>query len=808
VGALPLNGGQLAFSGFAPVSAPPIGAPGSIQVDLDANPLGRRDTRLLDRSEIMLFTRSFDASAPPSDLRTLDDEGANEAVLPGLTSADSFGQNVRAAAAGNFDGDGEDEALVAVAEPGRLVVHQVDRQSGGGFAWSLRHSTSTSHNMRDIALIPGDFDGDGRDEHAVIMCTDVQTIAAPHQTYLWVYDDPVDGGVLIGSRHFSGDDGYGAHIGYRGQAGDIDGDGLDELVLVRRGQGLDPALFLTGSTVRVSVFEWSEGSGQVVARVLNQYLTGALFNFPANDNPVKVVTAQLDSGDAEEIVVTWPYALSGGMGVRMRVLKYDGATQSVSVAESSDFAAVLNGDPDFDSAYDICAVDRTGGGRDELALFRKVAGAQSQVDVLRWSGSQSGWTGERVFDDVGTYSVDTLTVRAADTDADGGEEIIASYCWGSSNSKAVWVYAIEPGATPTNRRIANYASATQGATVPLIVVPLDLDADGLQLRYTGEARYRISNPVPLTLMAAVPTKEEISQNTAFSGTSYFAASGAGVETALTTSTTITAAFGAEYEDITGLFGASVKATVASEMSETESVSSRTTFVTGYTGAYDSDVIVFAAHLYLTHEYEVVSAPDPATVGALITIDQPLDTNVYKWTVPFYNQSVPAKYHIGTDLIAHDVGDPSSYRTRAAMAQHTQGYVRWSTPNAATVGQGGGFNTVAIDLESENATTTQERIDLGGETSFKAWGVAVEGSFAIGEGSAYTVATHTSTVYEGVVGDIADPGDYGAWSYNWGMEVYHPWRLADLFNEPTGFWGPGGYPLVVIDFWVEPTGSAY
>lgn len=799
-----LNRGRMTLSSFSVPSQAPMG---DVSV-LGRNPFGAPETRLTERAEVALLVPSYAAAAPPGDLRILEDETNGEAPIPQGTSPDAFGQQVRAVAAGNLDGDGEEELIFAVAAGGGLSLRVFDERPDGLMGWTELVFTSTSLPLDQIEIVTGDFDGDKRDEIAVTLSRSPHVSLVANRTYMWVYDDPQEACRLMAFRYWGDDDGYGSHASYRMAAGDVDADGRDELVLVRRGIGFDSQMTLLGSSLRMSLWGWSETSDDMEPLTQQQPTLATPFNLPANAHPVKIVIGQFDDDEAEEVLVTTPYARSGGMSVELFLYDHSGPNGSFHLMGRGDFAALLNGDPYYDAAYDVCAVDRFGQGRDDIALFRKVSGGLSIVDCLRYDQASDAWTAERVFDDVATYSVDTLTVRAADTDANGAEELYASYCWGSGDYKAVWVFAIEDGPAPTNRRIASYGSNRPGPTVPLTIVPLDLDADGFEVRYTGVSEYVVSNPVPLTLMAAVPTKAGISQNTDFSGTSYSVGSGTGVETSLITSTTITAKLGADWEDISGLFGASAKATFARETSTTNTVSSRTTFVTGYTGAYDDDVIVFAAHLYLTHEYEIVSAPDPGTIGALFTIDQPVDTNVYKWTVPFYNASVNPDRRIDTDLLGHTIGDPRTYRTRSQMQQHTSGFVGWASQGGVTVGQGNGFNRLEIDLEFENATTEQEVVELGAEASFKAWGASVEGSFSAGDGSAYTVSTNGRTVYEGVVGDIADHGEYQLWNYEWGMAVYHPWRLSDLFNNPTGSWLPGGYPLTVIDFWVDPTGTGY
>jgi len=245
-----------------------------------------------------------------------------------------------------------------------------------------------------------------------------------------------------------------------------------------------------------------------------------------------------------------------------------------------------------------------------------------------------------------------------------------------------------------------------------------------------------------------------------------------------------------------------------ETRTTNTYTTQTRFVTGFTAGSDDDAIVFVSHAYLVYDYTIMDAPDPSLIGNRFSIDAPQTTRVSKWTVSFYNDRVAPEYQIGPDLLPHTVGRPETYRTFAEMENLTTNFVGWRTPSAVTAPQGtGGQVCTSIELLSEMATTDQVSMALGVEASFKAWGATVEGSVSATNESAYTVSTNLQTTFEGCIGDIA-AGDYANWVYDAGLYVYQAGRLADIFNMPTGSWLPGAVPLTVINFWTEPWGAGY
>jgi hypothetical protein len=201
----------------------------------------------------------------------------------------------------------------------------------------------------------------------------------------------------------------------------------------------------------------------------------------------------------------------------------------------------------------------------------------------------------------------------------------------------------------------------------------------------------------------------------------------------------------EFSDPLGLFrgGASGRVKLEGEIERTVAEMSGQTLTTGFQTNHEKDVIVFQGTLYESYEYEVVAAADPANLGRFLTIDVPVDSRTYKWTLENYNQTVDPQHALHP--FAHTIGDPASYMSEAAaerlVARDAQqipgeGYVGWLSPKQ-NVGEGNGINTVTIDLVNQWTTSTRLGWSVTAEQEVKV------GSFVAG----FSVGIHQDYVWD-------------------------------------------------------------
>ncbi|MEM9802207.1 MAG: hypothetical protein AAGA20_17915 [Planctomycetota bacterium] len=783
---LPLNVGTLSLSDFDPAMVQP-----------PPHPLGSDELSLTQRNEVFLSTPSADWEGGWHywvENWVQEDTANGHGRVPGTFEPYGAGRQIRAAASGQLDADPSEE-IVAVQIVGHglyVRLHRIDRDEQGTYHWTTLLDVQTPQfEESEVAVDLGDFDGDGLDEIALVL-SDRHFGVYGNDSSLEVFDDPDAGlGRMLYFERFSN------HAAMRPLAGDVDGDGIDDLVVALEGDSGDPDDHAT----RVYLGE----------RKATQLTLDEGWKYQNRDSGVwgsRLVLGQFDDDLALELAYAATIGNSSSFW-SLRAELFDYVPGSGVVAKpGSLLTESVAGDTDSvpGRSMGVTAVDRFGRGRDEIAMF--VRGSSSmELHFLDFDENTESWAREPRATGQSASNFRAGNVAAGDGDGDGAEELYLGAIRGTLNTKWLsygWMESGENGAFHFEPEHFYYMT---GSIQPPIIVPGDHDADGFVVRSTDRIALQVSDPIPLVLLTAPPTKAGISQNANGSGTSYSVGSSSSDAVGVTSTLAWSASVGYEASDLFDLFSASAKATVSGATTKSETQASRTTFVQGFSASWEDDVIVFQANLYRTYEYEILSASDPSLVGSYITLDVPIDANTYKWTVDYYNQVVDPSYRIDASLLPHTIGDPDSYRREADIEGLLASYVGWRTPSELAVGQGTGSNSQTIELATENTTEEQRELTIGAEVEFKAGGATVGASVSATSGSAYSVTTSEFTVYEGVVGDIDLPVDYDAWLYDFGVAVLQPGRLADASNDPVG-WESGARPLTVVTFWTDPNGSQY
>ncbi|MEM9803353.1 MAG: hypothetical protein AAGA20_23750 [Planctomycetota bacterium] len=789
VSELGINQGTLTLADFEPAPVP-----------FDpTNPYGEGDLMLSECVEVAFFTPGADHEYPLTGAQWIrEDLLSGGAIVPGTHETCCVVRKIRDAVAGNVDADPEDELVAVQLVPqagGTNAVRVIvgNRNASGGVSWTtVQEYASGSVTNRDASIAVGDFDGDFRDEIVVTSSSKYEGLPG-NVSWLRVLDDVEEGcGEML---YFYRPEG---HCSMRGYAADLDGDQIDELIL-----GLEGDTTSSGRYA-VRVYRGGEDVDQLTEVHGWRYLNAGVNGFGG-----KLAVGDFDGDRTDEVAFVGALGGVGGLSSAwVRLHEWNGAA-GFTLTSSHSQPLFTGTHHARGKSFDVCAVDRFGGGRDELALMSDVEGGDYEIDLIAWDADDLQWSVSTVPIDRPAPLGAAVRVRAGDGDGDGAEDLFFGITEGYWATWKRAVYGVaRVGPTPTATVLGDDWFWLDGVTNPPVVAPAELDGDGLRVRFTGRRTLNVSDPIPLVLLAAPPTKSSISQNYSASRTSYFEAAGSSEAIGVSSSATISFLVGFEAQDVTGAFGASVKGKTENRFTSTETTTTRTTFLSGFSGDADHDVIVFQANLYESYEYEILSSPRPSLIGAYYTLDIPIDSNTYKWTVNFYNASVRDPYVIGPDLLPHTIGDPSSYPTLAETQAHVDRYVGWRVPQDAAVGQGSGTRGLGIDLVTESATSEQRESTASLEMEFKAGFGVVGGSYAATNGEVYETVVSEQTVYESEVGDILDWVDYQNYGYDFGLAVYKYGRLADSQNVPTGEVEPGTYPMTIVTYWVDPTGSEY
>lgn len=724
------------------------------------HPFGIDSVVLQPRDELVVFPNLRLAGVG----RVLDDRLAGNATVANLGTV-LGGSIVVAAGTGNVDLEGGEEivTLINTGDPQNYTARIVQRVSGSYQVvdpFTVPRGGGTPH----VAL--GDVDGDGRDEIVVT------TLSRLH-----VYDDREAGMTLLTTltTPFTASE--------RPMVFDADRDGRDEIAISFQSSALllyDDAL-----------------AGTPFSKL-------ATLSNPQNDpSRQELMVGDFDGDHREELAIvslgsvsfaeaTFDVTLFGFVGTQYRA----SSSQEIPITISDSF---LGFSLDLDD-WQATALDPDGDGTDEIALVVPSDVGGTDHHELRLLRRTSTWTAGSPTTLTGLIggSSPKLALCAADVDTTGGEDL----------------YVAEGGPSLLMRRVTWNPSAvvttmptlTGSADNPLVLTG-DLDADGTVLRHTGNKSVGMAEPIPLVILTAAPTKAGIEQNYSDTSTAYSVSSGSGSSIGVTTSSTYSVSMGLHTpaDQLLGV-GVSVEGSWETRWSDLET--RHTSFVRGYSTGFQEDVVLFQGTLYLSYEYVIESARDPQLVGQLITFDFPQDAKTYKWTVDRFDATFPALAL--RPLLPHAVGDPTTYRDRMDVQQLVDEHVGWMSPDVIPVGATtGGTNAVAIELASESTSTTERTFTLTAEAEFSSILSSTRASSSTSRSDLYSVTFSDTTVYEGVVGDIA-PGDWDAFQYDFGLAVYHHGVLAGPDNEPL----PGSQqptdtrPVQIVTFWTAPLGSAY
>jgi hypothetical protein len=742
------------------------------------HPLQRVETKLLRRDEVSLLGAGNGGSGFGA---ALDDAGHDYAALAGGTGI-AFVNDMQIfdTVSASLDDDGNDE-LVAVGLVGtKLTVRVVDSDQSGVFG-SVEEFAIDDATYEHAWLRVGDFDQDGRDEILVAAVSSTGVVAR-------IYDDALGKFALLKEVY------AGAGEEIAPAVGNFDDDRAPELAF----------LIDAGNDLVLKVFDDAD-SDYATLKTLTNADTGLVAA-----NGFRVSGLRLEAGNFDKDARSELIALADGIEASgdnpnegLYLVGFDdAATDFAQLAalrheyersDTTDGYRYTNAWP-----WQSLVADGNGDGQDELFVLQR----QTADDGLAWKarhlvfGKEADkWSsGEQVLTvrtDVHGGSTATLTPAAGRSDTPGADVIVAVH-----DDTELATFALESPITGAVRSVEVDALGTPTALSPsnktVWATGGDFDADSLRIRYTGQKWLELTRPRPIVLLAAPPVKDGISQNASASGTAY------GTTTSQSTDDTqevgytdsLTLSFEVSLPGLDFLT-AGAQASMEQEFTATDTTTNTTSYTTSYASSYPDDVIVFNGTLCERYEYEVMGGGEPGLIGTKMTIDVPLDSRIYKWTVPYYNQSLGSEGSpIPAELLKHEVGDPSSYPSSDAIPANAL----WTSPSAESVGQGIGTNSASIDVGKESTTGASFSTSYSVGGSVGAF-VKAEYSHAWNDTSSYSVTTGLDTTFQGTVGDIQDPNDYKQYLYSFGIFVY-PAVLA------------GGEQLEVVEYWTEGLGQGY
>lgn len=388
----------------------------------------------------------------------------------------------------------------------------------------------------------------------------------------------------------------------------------------------------------------------------------------------------------------------------------------------------------------------------------------------------------------GLFDVNTASFVVGDFTGDDRDDV-ACYRQDSSH---VDVYSLAATATTIARvRHVQVPFANSQSPRNPLLLPVNVDTDSVVLQYS-DADYQLvfSEPVVLAALAAAPSKDNAGQNTS----ACFTAFG-------NTSTTI------QERERSVTFSAGVSAGIQvtggvltqSSFELKESLTRVATRTVGsayelsktivFTSAPKEDTVVFTSVPIDRYTYTVLSHPDAAMVGQKVVVNLPRSPITLQADRLFYNRTVPAgSLQVDERVFQHRIGEPSSYPTaaqkNALLNQHGGLEI-----GPQSVGQGGG--STEVTLQVGNSISHGGALGFNYQLDIEATGGTLLGGVSIGADTtnSWKITSGQSTTYTGVVGAL-DAAHFASDRYSFGLFTY-------VFTDPATT-----QAFQVLDYWVE------
>jgi hypothetical protein len=295
-----------------------------------------RDLR--ERNNVLVSIGALDRqNEPVVDEVGVYDENWTRRTVPVANETELYGEGT-VTAAGDVDGDGVDEVIVSHAD-GVVSGYTNDGVKLG--AWVDFHPFSYASGI-DLAV--GDVDGDGVDEIIAGAGKDADEAAVRVYKY-----DGITGVTDTGISFIA----YAGSRGLKVAAGDVDGDGVDEILTAPRSSGKVPA------TVRV----W-KACGACPGGVADA--GGFVSGVSLGD--VDITAGDIDADGVDEIIVASKPARD-----KKAIATYTGSGVNLhefTVEANTDYeTSIAAGDTDYDGTAEIVCSDVDDGGMPMLMFF-------------------------------------------------------------------------------------------------------------------------------------------------------------------------------------------------------------------------------------------------------------------------------------------------------------------------------------------------------------------------------------------------------------------------------------------------------
>lgn len=681
----------------------------------------------------------------------------------------------------------------------------------------------------DLRVAGGDFDGDGRDELAIVVARQPLDGVFDTPIGLYLIDDAMADFAVIDEHSLTFSASFGEpYITLGIESFHADHDDRDELaVVVNESQLYAPTPGNYAS--HFFVYDVSNGSLEEIA---SGPITATVYDSDGLPRTATAVITSITTEDLnddsldelifagfEEIVESCKYQDEDAginKGSKYLLVAYGGRYNDfapiragASEVEPPNCKYESSSEPYIMRFAHVNALDFDGDGDMDIQINDMVL---DEIPLKDWSDSLIA----NITDITLIYGPDTnrpyydrseSIITVSDQTGDGVKDIIALYHEANDNEPYIKIYSWDDEAENGYRlatRILVEEDDLQYKNP--IIVPMDVDNDKVALlQYTGEYFMDITEPMVLAVIASAPCKRDIGQDSCYSSWGSSQTGAVGRSFSVEVYGSAGAGAGAAGVGAFGKWLAKVNASASLETSSSYELSKSQTFSTGPL----EDGVVFTSIPVDRYFYELIrdNTDRAGTLGQRIEIRLPRTPDMRIVELTYYNSSITADAEqIDDRVFNHIPGDPFTYpdteekddqlevhqsivQDYRENVQRTEGFEllpaeRGLEVGPVLVGQGGG----ATELGLEYTETVGAANALAMGFSFEAemlFGAAVSWEVGIEFGSTITVSHGDSTLYSGSV-DSIDPHFYATNLYRFGLFAYLQ-RLGDQEIEVLNFW---------------------
>ncbi len=674
----------------------------------------------------------------------------------------------RATAAGDFDGDGRDELLVVTGDPEEISVsaHLHDDAVQGYASLASAEIASLPDDARRLAAIAGDFDGDGDAEAAVAM---VRNDGAGDGIDILFLDYEAGAFQQIGRSIAIAPQAVGGfYLSFA--VGQIDADPAEELAYVVNEYFTPEPTFATGyrdGKTRYAVLDdLATDFAEIAGGDVGANVSGVLRTAKSS----AVALADIDADGFDEIVLGGMTRIGSpddspgtSMGYLLYALDDPAAgfadlgghfqpytnpnTQDGGAAHWLEYVPVDAADLDGDTVPEI---------RIAHLLLSWQEGAWDPVGTLPFD--------QVMFPDspVKVHVNQEKTLHAVGRFVAPTRDNILTFSQELDSNLRVWGMVGGLPAREDMKPANGFVECLQ---------PADVDADTLALEYVpGSHDLVFTEPVIIAALAAAPGG--VGQDPDDCRTQFGVSDSSGTETEEALTMTAGVIVGIAYDANIPWFPLGAEATYT--MSETvEHTTARayevTQTVVWETGPIE-DSVIFTSIPYDRYRYRVLETggnDDLRDREIVVSIPRrPVHLMVSR---DFYDAHVLEGTPTVAPALPHTEGDPSSYYTFAQAMSLVQAHGGIAS-DPQDVGEGSGNVSVTLEVGEAFTEGTSIAASWSGEVRVTAAGAV--GGFTVGESrtDAVRMTTGRRLIYGGTVGQI-DAAHFAENAYSFGIFAY-------------------------------------